>query len=130
GGIISMHRFCCGLFSLSFAVISSTGWSETVTIGASKDATMYADAPDNSAGGAPGFYVGGNGAGSARRSLLAFDVATSVPAGSTITSAELKLHVGRQSTPNALSVSLRRLTADWGEGTATAGPTIAHNVRG
>jgi len=53
-----------------------------------------------------------------------------VPAGSTITSAELKLHVGRQSSANALSVSLRRLTANWGAGTATAGPTIAHNGLG
>jgi MprA protease rhombosortase-interaction domain-containing protein len=125
-----MHRFFRGLFSLSFAVISSTCWSETVTIGARKDATMYSDAPDNSAGGAPGFYVGGNGSGSARRSLLTFDVVTSVPIGSTITSAELTLHVGRQSHSDALSVSLRRLTADWGEGTATARPTIAHNGLG
>jgi hypothetical protein len=125
-----MHRFCCVLLYLSCAAISSTARSETVMIGASKDATMYADAPDNSAGGAPGFYVGGNGAGFARRSLLAFDVATSVPAGSTITSAVLTLHVGRQSSANALSVMLRRLTADWGEGTATAGPTIGHNGLG
>jgi hypothetical protein len=125
-----MHRFYCGLFSLSFAVISATAWSDTATIGASKDATMYADAPDSSSGGAPGFFVGGNAAGSPRRSLLAFDVAANVPAGSTITSAQLTLHVGRQSSSDPLAVSLRRLTADWGEGTATAGPTIAHNGSG
>src|SRR6185312_9981655 len=97
-----MKRVIVNALVIALAFAPSIVWAATTTLVASKDATMYADAPDNSAGGAPGFYVGGNGSGSARRSLLAFDVATSVPAGSTITSAELTLHVGRQSSANAL----------------------------
>jgi len=56
-----------------------------------------------------------------RRTLLAFDVASSVPAGSVVQSIELVLQANRVSESTAVAFSLHRLVADWGEGTSNAG---------
>jgi hypothetical protein len=94
----------------------------TVVLGPCKDNTLY-ESPDGllSNGAGAHFFAGTNAAGWARRGLLAFDVADSVPAGSTITGATLRLNVSR-STPGsgASRVSLYRVLADWGEGTSAA----------
>src|SRR5207247_9985452 len=57
-----------------------------------------------------------------RRGLIAFDVAGSVPAGSTITSAQLQLSMSL-TIAGPIDVSLHRALADWGQGTSfsTAG---------
>jgi hypothetical protein len=54
-----------------------------------------------------------------RRSLLAFDVASAVPANATITSAVLRLNVSRVQNV-AGNVSLHRMLEDWGEGGSDA----------
>ena len=50
---------------------------------------------------------------------LAFDVASAIPAGSTITSAQLILQV-TQSMSGTQTMTVHRLQADWGEGTSNA----------
>ena len=55
-----------------------------------------------------------------RRSLVAFDVAGSVPAGATIVSARFVVFLSRTKAEDEPS-EVHRATADWGEGASTAG---------
>ena len=103
---------------LALGAIQCSCWSASVTINASKDNTIYANSPSNSGGGGPGIFSGGNTNSSPRRGLLAFDVAASIPAGATITAAQLTMYLGEAPTSVSYTVSLRRLTANWGEGNA------------
>ncbi|MCA9285405.1 MAG: DNRLRE domain-containing protein [Phycisphaerales bacterium] len=63
--------------------------------------------------------VGPNGEGMLRRAVMRFDIASAVPAGSTITAASLKLWMAGTNSGNQTMV-LRRLTRDWGEGNSFA----------
>jgi hypothetical protein len=105
---------------LDFA-LSSNSWAATVTVGATRDATIFENNVNNGSGAGNGLFSGTNGAqNSPRRALIAFDVAGNVPAGSLIQSAQLTLvlgqfpNVGAQPTS---TVGLHRVTSDWGEGT-------------
>ena len=119
---------------LALSSVASPAHSASVTIGASKDNSMFQNNPDRSAGGAAGIFVGTTAisAGvSPRRGLIAFDVAASVPPGATITGAQLTLHLGAAGGGADQTIHLHRLLADWGEGTAgSSNPTIAHAGRG
>ncbi len=92
----------------------------TVSLTASKDTTLYAESGDLGNGSGDYLFAGLNRRGEARRALLAFDVAASVPAGSTITSVRLQLEMTRTASGPA-TVSLHRTVSDWGEGAANAG---------
>jgi hypothetical protein len=72
-------------------------------------------------GAGDSMFVGRNNQpqGSIRRGLLSFDIAGSIPAGSTITAARLTLHLSPSNTANQ-TVQLRRVLATWGEGTSNA----------
>ncbi|MHC4447231.1 MAG: DNRLRE domain-containing protein [Planctomycetota bacterium] len=99
--------------------------ADVTTIGASKDNTLFEDATGSLSNGAgPHLYVGKTGNFASfrlRRGLIAFDVAGSVPAGSTIQSVTLTLHLS-QAAPGSgnQTVSLHRVLADWGEGASNA----------
>ena len=56
-----------------------------------------------------------------RRSLLAFDVASQIPAGATVTSVRLELEVTATSGAAQADdiMAMHRVLADWGEGTST-----------
>jgi hypothetical protein len=103
--------------------VTSTAKADSITLGASRDATIYQNDPNNSNGAGFTMFAGDNGMNSPRRALLDFDIAGNVPAGSTITSVELTLVLqgvaGTDSTPR--TISLHSLLADWGEGTTGAG---------
>ena len=103
---------------LALTLGASSAWSASITIGASKDNSIFQDLAANSAGGAAGIFVGTTVTGSPRRGLIAFDVAGSVPAGATITSAQLTLNLALSRGASKQTVGLHRLLADWGEGTA------------
>jgi len=86
-------------------------------ISAVHDNSIYSDFPNNS--NALGSLYSGNTAQShPRRALLMFDVASNVPAGATITSASLVLHLNNSSSANVANVSLYTLGQSWGEGTS------------
>jgi hypothetical protein len=95
----------------------------TVTLTPTKDNTIYGNGADNLSNGAgPSLFAGRNGAsagGRVLRSLLAFNIADSIPAGATINSATLTLQI---TTPlnNSGTIEARRLLANWGEGTSVA----------
>ena len=107
--------------ALGFAGITATNAAITV-INPSKDNTLYEYDPaegDHSNGAGFHFFAGENGMGELRRGVLAFDIAGTIPAGSTITAVSLTMNMSM--TPaGALTVELHKLLADWGEGTSHA----------
>ncbi len=94
--------------------------ADTVVLNPSRDATLY-DIPETVAANGSGEYlfVGHTNFAGERRALLRFDV-SSIPPGSTITSARLFITVDR-SRGSANEAFLHRVTADWGEGASDAG---------
>ncbi|MEA2570135.1 MAG: hypothetical protein QOI24_2136 [Acidobacteriota bacterium] len=94
---------------------------ETIVITASKDATLY-ETGDGSLANSIGIHLfaGTTNGSQVRRALLAFDVASKIPPGSTITRASLTMHMTR-TIAGTESIQLRRVLADWSEGTSNAG---------
>jgi hypothetical protein len=117
------------LRAMAFTVVfglAPVAWGATVTIEPSKDASIFANNVNNASGAGNGLFVGTNAQSSPRRSLVAFDVAGSVPAGATIQSVQLKLTLGSVAGggggagggPATATISLHQLLANWGEGVA------------
>ena len=100
-----------------------------VTITSSKDTTIFQNNVNNSAGGQTQLYSGTNTSQSPRRGLMAFDIASNVPAGSTITNVQLTLTLtqiagtgmGGNGVPSA-TIGLYPLTRNWGEGVVSTRP--------
>jgi hypothetical protein len=88
----------------------------------SKDNTLYEYVPadgDRSNGAGFHFFAGENGQGERRRGVVAFDLAGTIPPGSTITGVTLTMNMSM--TPaDTETIELHRLLADWGEGTSHA----------
>lgn len=106
----------CGLLTPAPAALA-----DVVTLGASKDNTLYESATGSLSNGAGQHFFAGRtdviSAGSIRRAVIAFDVAGSIPAGAVIIRVDLTLNMSR-TTAGLQPVSLHRLLADWGEGTS------------
>jgi hypothetical protein len=103
-----------GRTSVSAAIINITP---------SKDNTLYEYDPaegDHSNGAGFHFFAGENGMGELRRGVLAFDIAGTIPAGSTITAVSLTMNMSMTPVSTAYTVELHKLLADWGEGTSHA----------
>jgi hypothetical protein len=94
-----------------------------INIMPSKDNTLYEfDPKEGDFSNALGFhfFAGETAMSELRRGVLAFDIAGSIPPGSTITAASLSLNMSRSATNTAYVVELHKLLADWGEGTSIA----------
>jgi len=94
-----------------------------VNINPSKDNTLYEYDPlDGDRSNALGFhfFAGETGMNELRRGVLAFDIAGSVPPGSTITAVSLSVNMSRTPTSTVYVMELHKLLADWGEGTSVA----------
>lgn len=109
---------------LGLAVLLSAGVraeADTVTLAPVRDNSLIQDVDGaRSNGSGPGVFVGRNSGGSLRRGLVAFDVASGVPAGSRVQAATLTLYVSNVSDSTLRSISLHRVLGDWGEGASTA----------
>jgi hypothetical protein len=92
--------------------------ADTVSLVASADNTIYQGSNSRSNGAGDHFFAGRTDEDRLRRGLLRFDL-TGIPAGSTITSATLTLHMSR-TRAGAVNVSIHRVLAAWGEGTSNA----------
>ena len=95
-----------------------------INISPVKDNTLYqydATVGDRSNGAGIHLFAGKTDDGPIRRGVLAFDVAGSVPAGSTITDASLRMNMSRAASNSAQNVGLYKLLTDWGQGTSDAG---------
>jgi hypothetical protein len=113
-------RVCALMCAL---VIGGAAWADTVVVSPSKDNTLIEDVRGGlSNGQGDGVFSGRTGVfgGQSRklRAVLAFDVASAVPAGSTITGASLTM-LTVNSVSGAIEHTLHRVTADWGEGASS-----------
>ena len=88
-----------------------------------KDNTLYEYDPaegDHSNALGNHFFAGETAMGELRRGVLAFDIAGSIPSGSTILGVTLSLNMSRTGSDTPRNVELHKLLADWGEGTSVA----------
>jgi hypothetical protein len=93
-----------------------------VTINPSKDKTLYENNNGSLSNGAgTRCFAGLAGTGGKRRAVMAFDVRKQIPAGSTITKADLVLTVVMSPSTSGTNISLHVLNADWGEAGSKAG---------
>lgn len=110
-----------GLITATFSVLFTISTlADSVSLFAVADNTLYANNVDYSNGAGQHIFAGITGDTTARRGLLRFDVASAIPAGSTITSATLTLHMS-QTPAGAQPVSLHTVTTSWGEAGSLAG---------
>jgi hypothetical protein len=109
---------------------SAMAWADTTAyITANHDATITFSNTGNSNGEGPAIFAGTNATQNpltALRGLLEFDVADSLPAGATITSAQLSLYLGMYAGqgggsgglgPTSVNIEIHKLLDNWGEGT-------------
>src|SRR2546425_1142844 len=76
-------------------VLASASCADSVTVVASRDNTIFQAFPSNGDGAGQVMFVGTTGARSPQRALIGFDIAGNEPAGSTITSVQLRLVLDR-----------------------------------
>jgi hypothetical protein len=113
------------LLTAALAALATLATASQQGLSPSKDNTLYEEvigALSNGAGG--NFFAGrvgqAGGGGTIRRGVIAFDT-TVIPAGSTVTAVTLFLNCSQTSSGNQ-TITLRRLTSDWGEGNSVALP--------
>jgi hypothetical protein len=97
--------------------------ADIININPSKDNTLYEYVPaDGDRSNALGnhFFAGETAMGELRRGVLAFDIAGSIPSGSTILGVTLSLNMSRTGLDTPRIVELHKLLTDWGEGTSVA----------
>lgn len=118
----SLQRMLC---LVTVLVVPSASCADTVSLVSSRDTSIYQRHPDNSNGAGQAVFAGTTGEPSPCRALVGFDIAGSVPTGSTITGVQLSLVLVQVAPTESMprTVELHRLLADWGEGTAGQGIT-------
>jgi FtsP/CotA-like multicopper oxidase with cupredoxin domain len=112
-----------GLLAALTLTDSEPAVAATAIINPTKDNTLYeyvAADGDRSNGAGTRFFAGRTDQARLRRGVVAFNVAGSVPAGSTITSVSLSMSMSRTNLNTARTIELHKLLADWGEGTSNA----------
>lgn len=110
--------------ALTFVVAASMpAGAASISIGAAHDNTIYADpGPELSNGAGPSMFAGRSGNGELRRGLISFDIASAIPAGSTITGVSLSMRQTAATSPALpATVALHSVLASWGEGTSVSG---------
>ncbi len=93
--------------------------ADVVTITPTQDNSIYSESGTLSNGAGTFLFTGQNSFGNRRRALLRFEIVGSVPAGATIHSVELVLHVSN-SVSGPLPASVHRVLVGWGEGASDA----------
>jgi glucose/arabinose dehydrogenase len=111
------NQILLGTICLATLLGASSGLGATVNLTAVADTFINAGLPGNNAGANGWFDAGTDGTGGIRRGLLRFDL-SSIPAGSTVTSASLQLTVVKipAGGPVSSTFDLFRLLASWNEG--------------
>jgi hypothetical protein len=90
------------------------------TLSASNDDTLYEILTDQRNNGAGQWlFAGKTRNGEVRRGLIAFDVASGIPAGSTIVGVSLTMNVSR-TIAQATEIGLHRVESEWREGSVNA----------
>ena len=97
--------------------------ADIININPIRDNTLYEYDPaegDHSNALGFHFFTGKTGMGELRRGVLAFDIAGTIPPGSTILGVTLSMNMSRTPVSTAYPIELHKLLADWGEGTSQA----------
>jgi hypothetical protein len=119
-----MTRSACSFSFVGMLLAAGVASADIVTLDAVRDNTLYEDeSGDKSNGAGDYFFAGRTDQGSdedQRRGVIAFDIAGTIPSGSTINDVTLTLYMSRTRGPST-AVRLHRLLADWGEGDSHAG---------
>ncbi len=118
---MSMPRFARWAIQAGVLAIlaASASAQTTVSITAARDNTLYEDPQgDVSNGQGPDIFAGTNQVPTIRRAVLKFNLNT-VPPGSVVTAATLRLNVNRVR-GGSHAVTVHKLLADWGEGPSAA----------
>ncbi len=133
----AMHHFKTLLAALLLPTfLSAPLRADVATFAATKDATIFNDVVGNIASGQEkAVYAGLAGtltSAPVRRGLFAFDVAGTIPAGSTIQSVQLKLYMSK-TVSGSYPFALYKLTQSWNEGptigfSGGGGPAVAGDV--
>jgi len=93
-------------------------------IPASRDNSMYEEDGNLSNGQLEYLFTGKTqgltGTAWSRRTLLAFAISDSIPAGAVIESVDLRMHLSKRRNDTVRATSLHRLDADWGEGASNS----------
>ena len=111
---------CSGLLA---AAVSA----DVVTLTAVSDTSIYSESTDRSNGAGEYLVAGRTGPviipNGLRRALIAFDIASAVPAHAVITHVTLRLAlaVAASGGPSRVEMALHRVASDWGEGASDAG---------
>jgi hypothetical protein len=107
----------------------------TLTLTPIKDNTLFSTETTSNGAGNSIFsgMTGPNGGPTVQRAVVAFDVAGSLPAGATVTSVTLTLNLLSSGSPDNQTLTLHRVTSDWGEGTSSSnsgagGPATANDA--
>lgn len=107
-----------GLIAAHLAIAAA---ADVISITSVKDNTLYEESEGSlSNGSGPVMFVGEVSTGGTRRALVEFDIAASIPAGSTINSATLRLYCSR-TIVSTRRIALHRALQEWGEGASEAG---------
>ncbi len=109
-----LFSFAC---LLCVSICSLNAQTTTVSLEPEKDNTIWTTGNSNGAG--QYIFAGKDQQGRNRRALMKFDVASMIPAGATIISASLTLTQSRDKN-HTQTVSIHKLTSDWGEGSSNA----------
>jgi hypothetical protein len=123
--LIVMVAFCAAA-----CAAAATARADVATIGASKDNTIFQSNVNNSLGAGQAIFAGNSGQSSPRRGLIDFDIAGSIPAGSTINSVQMTLYLNSVAggSTGSPTIHLYRLSNDWGEGSAGSAVNGASGV--
>ncbi|NUP06319.1 MAG: multicopper oxidase domain-containing protein [Polyangiaceae bacterium] len=116
---MTASRWLTGATLLSLLSFATDAAADVVILAPSADTTIYSESGGLSNALGQGVFAGQTNDGFFRRALLRFDVAGSIPAGSSITAVQLRLHVTQTNTGD-LPVGVHRVTGLWGEGTSLA----------
>jgi len=110
-----VHRDVFVCLSLCLGLAGSAQ-ADVIQLVSSKDNTLIEGPNAVSDGAGLHFFAGTTIASTIRRGLIAFDIAGNIPAGSTVQSARLQLHMSKTIGPEAV-FELHQALANWGEGT-------------
>ena len=113
------RRFSRLSLAAALSLLALPSAADQVVLDATADNSIYSEGLGLSNGAGTSIFTGQTIGAELRRALIRFDIASAVPAGSTINSAELRLTLTR-SIAGANDVAIHRVLADWGEGASVA----------
>lgn len=116
-------RRCFSIGLVLLLMVPSAFAQTAVTLTPAQDNTLYEAASATalrSNGTGIHLFAGNTNRRAARRALLQFDIAGSLPAGATIEQVSLELTVSKTGA-GSMPMALHRVTAGWGEGPSDAG---------